>query len=585
MSGTPSPQDVADALALTLERQDASGSPWCPPHDGLALRRWVTDRSASLGTGIRRAVRLARLMAVADGRDYTRFLYARIPNLRGQRFRHALEAAAADGRVPSAVALLSGTAALLREPALAPPGGDRFEIDFAQMPRLAALLDILHNALGFTVVADLLAPLVHPGIPRTSADDIARRLHAAFSEWLRARLESTTHLMQAQHIRAFLKTRGRVVPEAVDDEAILLFWTTAATAPDDRRIDGFRLYRSAACAMLRYRGALRDATAARLIEESLQRGWDDDAGDRFVDAADAGATAVELWQSPLSALASPTASPVKWLTQREQRALLNYLGGRADDDDPPEASEEAGAPRSGGGLAGDERFDTAFWLTLLRADVFGAAQASIVGRLRKRAPAEEAIAYAIARADEAPYATAAAVYEDVRAQLRLVCLAALAILMEAGAAEAVALLDHIGGRGAAASVLAGAQDLRDQDLRDLAAANENVDPERLRDAVAPTLTAAIADPGSMPEPLRTLLAEARAATRKVSRAGFRREDRANADMVAALRAGAPAAVEIDQELERLTDVLSQKAVRADFSADRAHFAATFRQIYMSMSAK
>jgi hypothetical protein len=75
MSTSPSAQDVADVLAMTLEREAVSGAPWCPPGDAVALRKWVTDRSASLGTGIRRAVRLARLMAVADGRtDYIRFL-------------------------------------------------------------------------------------------------------------------------------------------------------------------------------------------------------------------------------------------------------------------------------------------------------------------------------------------------------------------------------------------------------------------------------------------------------------------------------------------------------------------------------
>src|SRR3974390_1251229 len=100
MAGTPSAQDVADALAMTLEREDASGAPWCPPGDGAALRRWVTDRSASLGTGIRRVVRLARLVAVADGRDYVRFLYQRVGSLRGRQFRHALERAAAEGRLP-----------------------------------------------------------------------------------------------------------------------------------------------------------------------------------------------------------------------------------------------------------------------------------------------------------------------------------------------------------------------------------------------------------------------------------------------------------------------------------------------------
>jgi hypothetical protein len=73
MAGPANAQDVADALAITLERQDATGAPWCPPGDGAALRRWVTDRSAALGGGIRRVVRLARLMAIADGRDYVHF--------------------------------------------------------------------------------------------------------------------------------------------------------------------------------------------------------------------------------------------------------------------------------------------------------------------------------------------------------------------------------------------------------------------------------------------------------------------------------------------------------------------------------
>ena len=97
MSTPPSAQDVADALAMTLERDGASGAPWCPPTDAVALRKWVTDRSASLGTGIRRAVRLARLMAVADGRaDYIRFLYERVGALRARLFRQLLERAAAD---------------------------------------------------------------------------------------------------------------------------------------------------------------------------------------------------------------------------------------------------------------------------------------------------------------------------------------------------------------------------------------------------------------------------------------------------------------------------------------------------------
>src|SRR5262249_55661741 len=163
--------------ALTLERQDANGAPWCPPHDGIALRRWVTDRSASLGTGIRRVVRFARLIALADGRDYTRFLYSGVSTLRARLFQHALQAAAAQGRLRAPAAFLTEGAAILREPAMAAAGSDQFEIYFAQMPRLAALMDIVHNALGFGPVADLLAPVVQQGAPRKSADEVARGVH------------------------------------------------------------------------------------------------------------------------------------------------------------------------------------------------------------------------------------------------------------------------------------------------------------------------------------------------------------------------------------------------------------------------
>src|SRR3984957_73808 len=134
MPAPPSPQDVADALAMTLEREDSSGAPWCPPGDAAALRKWVTDRSASLGTGIRRAIRLARLMAVADGRaDYIRFLYERVGSLRARLFRQVIERAAAEGRLPKSIATLTPNGVHLREAALAPQGAPQgaFEIDYA----------------------------------------------------------------------------------------------------------------------------------------------------------------------------------------------------------------------------------------------------------------------------------------------------------------------------------------------------------------------------------------------------------------------------------------------------------------------
>ncbi len=509
-------------------------------------------------------------MALADGRDYLRFLYVRLTALRGRQFRQALLAAAAEGRLPAKVAILTDEGVRLREPALAPRGHRiaPFEIDFAQMPRLAALIDFLHNALAFSAVADLLAPLVRPGAPARSADEVARSLHAALNSWLSDRLESANHLRQAQRIRAFLASRGSVAPEAIDDEGILTFWTTIASAAGDERIDGFRLYRSAASALMRYRQALRDAAAARHLEDSLGRGFETARGEPSID--DAGGSGIEPWRSPLASL---PASPVKWLTRKELHLLLNYLGAPADEEAGESGDDEETGHREGG-LAGDERFDLAFRLTLLRADVFGAAQASIVARLRKRAAAAPAIAQAIDAVDDAAYATCTAAYADLRGQLRIECLAALSLLMEHGAPEAAILLNHLGGprsvRAVIGSLAGGAVSSDDEEVAG-----------PVREEIAAALRAACANPGSVPDDAaRELVLEARAAARKVSRTGFRREDRDDPAMLAALAAGASAIVALVDELGRLTAALSAGMTPGDVPADRARFVEAFRRIYL-----
>jgi hypothetical protein len=598
MPTLPSPQDVADALAMTLEREDLSGAPWCPPADAIALRKWVTDRSASLGTGIRRAARLARLMAVADGRaDYIRFLYERVRPLRARLFRQLLERAVAEGHLPKSIATLTESGVQLREAALAPQSApqDAFEIDFVQMPRLAALLDIMHNALGFTVVADLLAPLLPTtGPPKSSADEVARALQAALNAWLSERLESNNHILQGQQIRSFIAGRGPLAPETVDDETILLFWIKAAEAGETERIEGFRLYRTAAAAMLRYRQALRDAMAERHLEEALGRGLeptDDNLIDEKVDSRD------EPWRSPLRMLYNPPANRLKWLTAREQHVLLNFLGGPADDandtdNESPNLAEGPDDDTWHGGLAGDERFSLSHWLTLVRADVFGTVQASIVGRLRKRAAAEAAIAQSVAALDAAAYTAAAKVYADLRAQLHVESLAALGLLMEAGAAEAVILLRGLGGDAAVARIVGPTRHrpvLVSDDDDDVAEeendAAEATDDLRqviaLRQAIAPRLMAAFADPTTIPEGAeRALLVEAAMARRKVSRAGFRREDRADPEMAMALRSGATAVFDVINELDRLLATLSAKGGGADLANDTARFVAAFRNIYL-----
>src|SRR5262249_61471014 len=127
-------------------------------------------------------------------------------------------------------------------------------------------------------------------------------------------------------------------------------------------------------------------------------------------------------------------------------------------------------------------------------------------------------------------------------ELELESLAALSVLMEAGAAESVILLDGLGGPQAVKAVIGGEGFGREQTDADETDANE------LRGEIEPALKAAIADPGAVPDGSgRKLSLDAIAAARKVSRAGFRREDPADADIIVALRRTAAAVLEIARE--------------------------------------
>jgi hypothetical protein len=592
----PSVEDVAEAMAMSFEREDAAGALWCPPNDANVLRRWVTDRSRQLGGGIRRVVRFARLARLADGHDYVRFVYVRVPSLRTRHFKEALHRAVAEGCLVSSIADVTETGVRLKEPTVQAhaAAGEGFEIDYVQMPRLAALLDVLHNALGYVAVADLLAPILVAGSPAIQADDVARALQARFNAWLSERLGSLDHMRQAQVMRAFLASRRRVEPDAIDDEAIVSFWTAQAVAAEEG--EGFRLYRSAARALLRYRKALQDAVTAAQIERALPLGGSTEYAGVDLERTEPAELSIDAWQSPLRLLSMPPANAIKWLNGNERLQLLNYLGGPRPDEDAavaPTADAEEAA-RWDTALSGGDRFDLRFLRTLLRVDVFGAAQSSIVGRLRKRVAAAVAVEQVMAPVRDSAYDDCAMAYATVRDQLQLQALAALVTLMDAGAAEALMLLRHFGGQDAIDAVTAASRgnvitltapehessiDLDDHGEIEPMVADELI--ERMSCALS---AAALRPDALLPDATRELIAQARAAGRKVNRLGFRREDRSDPRMLLSLRSAVGAVIDLLAELDRLQAALSTSAHCDEARADRVLFSAAFARIYCGRTA-
>jgi hypothetical protein len=579
-------------MAVTFEREDLAGSQsrWCPERDAIVVRRWITDRSRELGGGMRRVVRFARLAGIAGSGNYVRFLYdARIPSLRASHFRATLQEAYASGRLAEALVTVSSSGVTLHESAMCLAGTDSqtgFGIDFAQMPRVAALLDVLHNALGYAAVEDVLEPILVRAAPQVHADEVARALHAKFNAWLADRLDSPHHMRQAQMMRAFLAGRGPLTPDAIDDEAIVAFWTSLTAAPDASEAEGFRLFTSAARAMLRYRRALRDAAAYGALgsplplDDRLDHGTTEAALGQLAGTADA-------WESPLFPLAKGPASAVKWLTKRERQKLLNYLGGPHPDgeDEEPDVERQEGAGDDRG-LAGGERFDLRFVRTLLRADAFGVAQAGIVARLRKRVPSAAAVADAMAPVTTNAYEACAASYAAVGDQLRLEALAALAALLEKGVPEALVLVGHLAGHdvGRRLLELAGVDAFYprlDPDVEIDGGTPQQSDlDDGQRQSIASILQSVVRSKERVCDgAVVDLVAKAQAATARVNRMGFRRQDRVDPAVSAALRASVHAVVELLGELDRLLAALPSAAGPEAVAADRPRFEAAFRDMY------
>ena len=575
----PVGEDLWAVLSELKERTAPGGGPWCPPQDAAAVSRCIVDRTDGLGTNLQAVIRFVRLAALASPRGYIGFCYPK--RLHRDVFRAAVEEAADAGRLqPQSVAADSNGVRLL-EPGMAAGGdGGGFEIAFAQMPRLAALLDVLHNTLGYAEVAALLRPIAEGRERPIPAAETGRALRSRLNAWLKPRLESAHRRNQAKAIQAFLAAQGALSPDKIGDEVILSFWRDRIEREPGGTEDdsGFRLYRSAAKLVLRYRRALADAMTALAADRA-----DGTLLDRI---AEAGAEAASPWRSPVAELSCPPANRIKWLTERELVQLANYLGKP----DLPSGGQAASAPReedaceragSGqqlkGALMEGEPFDLRFLRTLLRADVFGDAQARITGRLRLRSAPGEAIGAALQDVNKDAYCNTASGYSDIRTLIRREMLAVLHILGGKGDAMAALLLEPLTGRRtpifAAMDRLGPGTDGTGQKEE------QGEDDVQALSAAGAALERLFQDCGPRGPRMQDLIQQARKARLQIHRKGFRTEDEADAAMLEAMRHSVPALIRLANELERLRLKLQTPELENAAAEDLQIFSHMFQRAY------
>jgi hypothetical protein len=609
---SPIHEDLATVLQDLKERDAADGQLWCPSRDSTDIAKAIVDRKEELGTLLLTAVRFARLAARAASANYVEFIYhPTLPLLRADGFRIAVQRARSAGRLPRSAFDIDHSEIRLLEPMIARKLEGEikpFGINFLQMPRLAAFLDILHNTLGYEAVAECLRPITLFE-PTASAEDVARDLRTQFNAWLQSRLESAHRRTQAKTIHAFLASQKALQPHQVDDEIIFLFWETRATDwqarfsaavrspdPDSARTvekaasdEGFRLYRSSVRSLLRYRRALEDATVQKAVNRALpvrDRTFAEEIGESrpapgepptvnphawISDSASVDPTF--QWSNPLERLLLPPASLIKWLTNFELKQLENYLGNpnRSRSRVPLEIRSQldgADDPGDSHALMDDQPFDLKLSKTLLRVDVFGDAQAKLVARLRKRAPPEQAIEEALGDIGDDAYRKAVLRYSEIRTQLRLEALAALHILAHAGDPLSLLLIEQLGGRGVfdvVVSIITNGN-------------NDAIQISTIPDIRTRILTLFGVE-SSPNAQIAALLSEAKNAAKKVHREGFRSQDGGYGQIKEALTASVVPLIDLASALDRICNHLNQATFIDEAGDDKRRFKAVFRLLY------
>ena len=200
-----------------------------------------------------------------------------------------------------------------------------------------------------------------------------------------------------------------------------------------------------------------------------------------------------------------------------------------------------------------------FALSILRAEVFGQAQARITQALRR------GLAPPIDGAVQDDYENRAARFQALEARLERLLLASLFVLVDARRAEAIHLILFFRPQAELAPL-----------GRDLAGPNVvALDQARLSRQILERL----AQGEQRPAELDQLMAEAKRAFQSVSRRGFTQQEIAEQEVIQGFAEGIGAMTELAERLGALCRLLGAGAWQERFGRDREVFERHFQLIY------
>jgi len=235
-----------------------------------------------------------------------------------------------------------------------------FNVPFARMPILAALMYFLLESVGYAKIEVACAAMLENAARQKAVSDAANQLSRDLYDYLGDHLRTAQEQGKFEQIVAFLKAENGDKQAEINDAAILKFWRVQIETKDEA---DFKQYRSALHAFTAFVKAMERGKSKGAVGRPASIGQDRDAGEISPEILRAAMEMDGEWQSPLAQLDAEPASHIRFLNNREQKevALLMEWGPLA----------------------------LAWPLSLLRYETFGFTQSRLTQAVRAGAAAAE----------------------------------------------------------------------------------------------------------------------------------------------------------------------------------------------------
>jgi hypothetical protein len=424
-----------------------------------------------------------------------------------------------------------------------------FHLNFSRMPLLSAMMEFLLTALEYEIVDTVLERMLEDGRTMVTISDAAKELSRLMYGYLGDHLPSAQNQRKFRQLVDFMASRlGETFDSMdVDDAAILEFWTEEEAGNDSDGLD-FRTFRSVFWAFVRFIQSIEQARSKLGLGAPIPIGGDREAGEIDPAALVEAFEAVHEESDPMRSLDGPPLDQVKFMTKREMKnaELLSSCGRTA----------------------------LQIPVSVMRAEVFGDAQSRISQALRVNT-AERELSSLFRNSAGEDYDARRDRYESLSDQLEKTLLASLFVLIRNRCPEAISLIVQL---------------RPDLDLSELAEhfssigeTDDNV-VSMYGDSVSDRFMDLLKDTETSGPELAGLMAESRAAYRRMSRAGFTDRGKEDEDRSEVFGAGVGILLALKDTLDKFIRRLGtlspeQGNWSEQYRQDRRVFAEQFEKMY------